>query len=75
MDRFGKDVALRPDDNEHFKLITDVMVSPQFFGWLFSLGEGTEIVAPADIREQFVQSLWDLSTLYTPNEKGYNSVY
>lgn len=75
VDRFGTDAALRPDDNEHFKLITDVMVSPQFFGWLFSLGEGVEIIAPADIREQFTQSLWDLSMLYDPKEKAYNSVY
>lgn len=46
IDRFGKDVSLRPIDDTHFTVNVDVAISEQFFGWVISLGDGVEIVTP-----------------------------
>ena len=46
IDRFGKDTLFRKIDENHSELIVDINVSPQFFGWIFSLGNYVEIVSP-----------------------------
>lgn len=52
IDRFGKDITFRPVDNEHSELHVDVNVSPQFFGWIFSLGKGVKVVGPEEVVEE-----------------------
>ena len=52
IDRFGKDIILIPADEEHFTVNVDVRVSSQFFGWIFSLGEGVKIISPDEVAEQ-----------------------
>ena len=37
LDRFGQDVILVPDGPEHFTVSIPLVLSPQFFGWLFAL--------------------------------------
>ena len=39
IDRFGKDVMMIPEDEDHFRVNVDVHVSKQFLGWVFSLGK------------------------------------
>ncbi len=46
LDRFGRDVMLVPDGEEHFTVTLDVVFSPPFMGWVFSLGEGVRILSP-----------------------------
>ena len=36
-------------DENHSELIVDINVSPQFFGWIFSLGNDVEIVSPREV--------------------------
>ena len=61
LDRFGQDVILVPDGPDHFTLTVEAVVSPQFFGWLFGLGEGVTLTAPdwavEDYREQLRAAL------------------
>lgn len=45
-DRFGQDVILVPDGEEHFTVTLPVVMSPQFFGWLFGLEGGITLIAP-----------------------------
>ena len=52
IDRFGKDITFRPVDNEHSELHVDVNVSPQFFGWIFSLGKDVKVVGPEEVVEE-----------------------
>ena len=47
LDRFGQDVILVPDGEDHFTVTLPVVVSPQFFGWLFGLDGGVELIRPA----------------------------
>ena len=52
IDRFGKDISFRPIDDEHSELHVDVNVSPQFFGWIFSLGKDVKVVGPEKVVEE-----------------------
>ena len=52
IDRFGKDISFRPIDDEHSELHVDVNVSPQFFGWIFSLGKDVRVTGPSEVVEQ-----------------------
>ena len=49
IDRFGKDTLFRKIDENHSELIVDINVSPQFFGWIFSLGNDVEIASPREV--------------------------
>ncbi len=57
LDRFGQEVMLVPDGPDHFTVTVDAVVSPQFFGWLFGLGEGVELTAPTWAVEAFQRRL------------------
>ena len=49
MDRLGRDVMLIPDGPEHFTLRTDVVVSPQFFAWIFGFAGKAKILEPQSV--------------------------
>lgn len=53
LDRFGQDVMLVPDGEDHFTVTIHAVVSPQFMGWLFGLGRGVRILAPGWAAEEF----------------------
>ena len=53
LDRFGQDVILVPDGEEHFTFTVLVAVSPQFYGWLCGFGGEASIVSPPDAAEDF----------------------
>lgn len=57
LDRFGQDVMLIPDGAEHFTVTLPVMVSPQFFGWLFGLEGGVQILRPQRVVERYREHL------------------
>ena len=50
--RSGKDISFQPIDDEHSELYVDVNVSPQFFGWIFSLGKDVKVVGPEEVVEE-----------------------
>ena len=52
LDRFGHDVMLVKDGDSHFTVTEPIAVSPQFFAWIFGLGDKAEIVGPVEVREQ-----------------------
>lgn len=52
IDRFGKEVMMIPADEDHFTVNVTVLVSSQFLGWVFSLGEKVKILAPDEVIEQ-----------------------
>ena len=49
LDRFGKDVSIIPDGEENFTVSVDVVVSPQFFGWISGFGPDAVITSPDDV--------------------------
>ena len=57
IDKFGKEVFLVPVDDEHFKVTTTISVSPQFFAWIFGLGNYAKIVGPEEVKKQMVEMM------------------
>ena len=53
LDRFGQDIILVPDGEDHFTVTLPIMVSPQFFGWIFGLAGQVEVVRPASVVEEY----------------------
>ena len=62
IDRFGKNVAIYPDDSRHFTVIVQVNTEqPEpFFGWLFQFGTKAQIVSPAHLNEKYGNMLNDV---------------
>ena len=52
IDRFGKDISFRPAGDGYSEIAVDVNVSPQFFGWIFSLGKDVKVTGPDSVVEQ-----------------------
>lgn len=52
IDRFGKDITIMKVDDDHSLINVNVNVSPQFFGWIFSLGKDVKVVGPEDVVEE-----------------------
>ena len=59
-----------PDGEDHFTVTVDAVVSPQFFGWLFGLGDAVELTAPAWAVEAFQDQLRQVAGQYRPPEDG-----
>lgn len=64
LDRFGQDIMLVPQDEAHFTVTLDLVVSPPFWGWLFGLGQQVEVLSPAWAVEEFQQRLDQVAAVY-----------
>lgn len=49
IDRFGQDIRIIPGETGTFTAYISVAVSPQFLGWVFSLGRDVRITGPAKV--------------------------
>ena len=64
LDRFGKEISIVPDGDNHFTLLVNVIISPQFFGWVCAFGSDIEILEPASVQEQFLTHLDGIRAQY-----------
>jgi predicted DNA-binding transcriptional regulator YafY len=64
IDRFGKDINLSPVSDTHFQATVNVVVSPQFIGWIVALGKSIRIVAPDTLVERMREEIHRLSEQY-----------
>ncbi|MBQ8952790.1 MAG: WYL domain-containing protein [Clostridia bacterium] len=64
IDQFGKEVWLSKVDDWHFKVTVTVAVSPQFFAWVFGLGNYVTITAPDNVVKQMKDMLAKVSKRY-----------
>ena len=64
LDKFGKEVWLSKVDDWHFKISVPVTVSPQFFAWVFGLGNYVTITAPESVVKQMKDMLDKVSKRY-----------
>lgn len=60
LDRFGKDVDLRPVQEERFSVRVRVAVSGQFFGWLAGIGPQARILSPDKTKDAYQRWLMDI---------------
>lgn len=64
VDRFGKNVFVSKETDTSFRVSVKVMLSPQFFAWLFGLGNKIKILSPSTAVQEYKAMLEDISALY-----------
>ena len=64
IDRFGKDVMLIPDGDDHFTCAEEIMVSPVFYAWIASFGTRARLLSPDSVVEGFVENRKNTLELY-----------
>ena len=55
---------LVPEDEEHFTVRTQVVVSPQFFGWLCGFGKRAKVLEPESVVDAMAEYVKDISQMY-----------
>ena len=64
LDRLGRDAFIVPDGPDHFTVRTDVIVSPQFFAWVFGFGDSAQVIGPQTVVDQMREQLRSVAALY-----------
>ena len=66
IDRFGKDIFISESKDKpgYFNFETEIVVSPQFYGWLFSFGTDASIIYPQSVKDGFCEFLSGVAQLY-----------
>ena len=64
IDRFGKDIPMIPVDDDHFEARVDMALSFLFLGWIASMGDGIQIIAPDEAVEQMREMVKKLGEIY-----------
>lgn len=49
VDRFGRDILLIPEDDDHFVFTATVAVSPLFLSWVIGFGKKAQIIYPQSV--------------------------
>lgn len=57
IDRFGENVKTLAYDMTSFRLITEISVSPTFFGWVFGFDGKVKILGPKNVKEQYYKMI------------------
>lgn len=64
IDRFGRDILLIPDGEDHFVFTVKVAVSPMFLSWVIGLGWKAKILYPQTVVQQCRQMCLDALAQY-----------
>ena len=68
IDRFGKDISIRPAGENRSEISVNVAVSKQFFGWIASLGRWVKIIGPDEVVDEMREFAQKLLSVYENNE-------
>ena len=52
IDRFGRDILLIPDGEDHFVFTVQVAVSPMFLSWIIGFGQKAKVLHPQSVIEE-----------------------
>lgn len=64
IDRFGKDVVFIKHDGKKFEINVSVVLSPQFYSWVFGFGGKMSILSPDKAKQGFKAQLEEVRGLY-----------
>ena len=64
IDRFGRDILLIPDGEDHFVFTVNVAVSPMFLSWVIGFGKKAKILHPEYVAQQCRQMCLEALELY-----------
>ena len=63
-DRFGSNVKLYEQDENHYTFTAEVQISPVFIGWCCAFGQKLKVLGPDNVKEQIKQRLVETIELY-----------
>lgn len=69
IDRFGKDVMLIPDGNDHFTVSVRIQATDPFFGWVCSFGRRMKILYPPAVVQEMDEFLKKITEMYKDEGK------
>lgn len=64
IDRFGTEVDIIKRATDSFTVRVNVQISPQFLGWVFSLGENIKIISPDSVIERMRDEITRIKGIY-----------
>lgn len=64
IDRFGKDIVINRQDDDHFIITVDVVATNTFLGWLFMFGDKVKILSPETLKDKMIKALKELDVMY-----------
>ncbi len=64
VDRFGADTYIVRESEKTFSVNVRVALSPQFYAWIFGLGNGVRILTPKRAVDEFKDKIKELSAYY-----------
>ncbi len=64
IDKFGEDVLIRKEGENHFVAKVNVNISPTFFGWLFQFSDKIKIISPQSVSDQMRERVSLLGEYY-----------
>ena len=64
IDRFGTEVDIIKRAADSFTVRVNVQISPQFLGWVFSLGENIKIISPDSVIERMRDEITRIKGIY-----------
>lgn len=65
IDRFGNDVAFLKRENGYFEINVSVVLSSQFYSWVFGFGDRMQILSPEKAKSGFLEQLEKTRKCYT----------
>ena len=68
IDKFGRDILLIPDGEEHFVFTVKVAVSPMFLSWVVGFGKDARILHPQAVIDQCRNMCLEALGQYQPRE-------
>ena len=73
IDRFGRDILLIPDGEEHFVFTVNVAVSPMFLSWVIGFGSKAKILYPQRVVDACKAMCQEALAQYGTSEKESNT--
>ena len=64
VDRFGSDIYIIKESDSSFLVTVSVMLSPQFYAWLFGLGLKVRLLSPKKAVDEFKDKISELNLYY-----------
>ena len=64
IDRFGKDIVINKQHDDHFTITVDVVATNTFLGWLFMFGDKVKILSPETLKDKMIKALKELDVMY-----------
>ena len=68
IDRFGRDILLIPDGEDHFVFTAQVAVSPMFLSWIVGFGADAQILHPQSVIDQCRKMCLEALSQYDSSE-------